>query len=96
MKMQFLATVHQDRQDGPFGVSFPHAPGCAAVGDTLEKALAEAAEALTSHLQVCLDHGDLLPEPQRFILAQEFCLDGLVLLTHVEAVRPSPVVQVPD
>jgi predicted RNase H-like HicB family nuclease len=91
MKTQYIAVVHQDEPDGAFGVSFPHVPGCVAVGDSLDEALANAAEALTSHLQVCLDFGDPVPAPQGSVTRADIDPEGFVLLTHVEVERPAVV-----
>jgi len=41
----YIAVVHKD-EDSCYGVHFPDVPGCASAGDTLDEALANAAEAL--------------------------------------------------
>ena len=51
MPRTYLALVHQDDADGPFGVSFPELPGCVGLGDTLEDALASGRDALAFHLE---------------------------------------------
>lgn len=44
MSLYYLALI--DGEDGAFGVSFPDAPGCVAMGDSVDEALASASEAL--------------------------------------------------
>jgi predicted RNase H-like HicB family nuclease len=46
-----------------YAVLFPDLPGCNAQGDTLEEAVAMAAEALTSYLECLIDEGDAIPVP---------------------------------
>jgi antitoxin HicB len=41
----YIALIHKDA-DSCYGVSFPDLPGVIAAGDTLDEALAQAAEAL--------------------------------------------------
>ena len=43
------ALVHKDRGTS-YGVSCPDLPGCISAGDTMDEALANAAEALAGHL----------------------------------------------
>jgi len=45
MATHYIALIHKDPDTG-YGVSFPDVPGVIAVADTLDTALAEAAEAL--------------------------------------------------
>ncbi len=59
--MKYLAIIEQ----GPtgFGVYLPDLPGCVAVGDTREEALALIADALQDHLELMAEHGETIPEP---------------------------------
>ena len=59
MTYRYLAFIHEE--DQTFGVSFPDAPGCITVGDTLEEAMANAIEALALHFS---DEQDALPVPR--------------------------------
>ena len=61
--MRFTAFIHKD-PDTDFGVSFPDVPGCIAVGETMEKALESAAEALAFHIEGMEKDGDPLPAPR--------------------------------
>lgn len=94
MKAKYFAVVHQDHAQGPFGVSFPDVPGCIASGDTMDEALSSAAEALTHHLQVCLDYGDPIPKSGPLVSASEIEPKGLVGVAIVEAELPSAIKRV--
>jgi predicted RNase H-like HicB family nuclease len=59
----YVALVHKD-EGTSYGVSFPDVPGCISAGDTLEEALANAAEALAGHLALMKADGDVLPPPR--------------------------------
>lgn len=56
----YVALVHKD-EGTSYGVSFPDVPGCISAGDTMEEALANAAEALAGHLALMKADGDLIP-----------------------------------
>ena len=82
--MRVVALIHQ--ADGGFGVSFPDFPGCVSGGDTMDAALAAAAEALTAHVGVMADVGEAVPAPRTLDalradpdFAEEF--DGAVVAT---------------
>lgn len=57
---RYVALVHKDNGTS-YGVSFPDVPGCVSAGDTMEEALANAAEALAGHLALMQADGDALP-----------------------------------
>jgi predicted RNase H-like HicB family nuclease len=61
----YIALVHKD-EGTSYGVSFPDVPGCISAGDTLEEALANAGEALCTHLALMRHDGDILPAPRSF------------------------------
>ena len=56
----YVALVHKDAGTS-YGVSFPDVPGCISAGDTIEEALANAAEALAGHLALMRADGDRAP-----------------------------------
>ena len=58
--MRYIAFLHKD-DDSCFGVSFPDLPGCISAGDTLDEAVANAAEALQGHVRVMEADGDAVP-----------------------------------
>lgn len=57
----YVALVHKDKGTS-YGVSFPDVPGCVSAGDTLDEALANAAEALAGHLALMRADGDPIPK----------------------------------
>jgi len=57
----FPAIVH--KEDTTYGVVFPDLPGCVTVADSQAELAANAAEALTGHLETMMDGGLRLPEP---------------------------------
>jgi len=61
----YIALVHKD-EGTSYGVSFPDVPGCISAGDTLEEAVANAAEALGAHLALMRRDGDTVPAPRSF------------------------------
>lgn len=48
--MHYIALIHKDPDSG-YGVSFPDLPGVIAVADSLDEALAEAAQAIAFALE---------------------------------------------
>jgi predicted RNase H-like HicB family nuclease len=59
--MQVVALI--DEENGRFGVSFPDFPGCTTVADSLDQAVAKAAEALAFHADGLAEDGPL-PVPR--------------------------------
>jgi predicted RNase H-like HicB family nuclease len=57
----YVALVHKD-EGTSYGVSFPDVPGCISAGDTLDDALANAAEALAGHLALMRADGEAEPK----------------------------------
>jgi predicted RNase H-like HicB family nuclease len=64
----YVALIHKDPGTS-YGVSFPDVPGCISAGDTMEQALANAAEALANaaealagHLALMRADGDKMPK----------------------------------
>jgi predicted RNase H-like HicB family nuclease len=62
---RYLAMI--DETDGLFGVAFPDAPGCTAMGETQEEALDNAAEALAEWASDELAAGRPLPKPRTYV-----------------------------
>jgi predicted RNase H-like HicB family nuclease len=46
-----------------YGVQIPDLPGCFSAGDTLDEAIANAAEAAAFHIEGLLDAGEKIPAP---------------------------------
>jgi len=59
----YVALVHKD-EGTSYGVSFPDLPGCISAGDTMDEALANAAEALAGHLALMRSDGDVVGKPR--------------------------------
>ena len=57
-------TVLIDGEPGGYGVVFPDLPGCTAMGDTVEAALADAASAARDWARVTERHGRAVPPPR--------------------------------
>jgi predicted RNase H-like HicB family nuclease len=59
----YIALIHKEGGTS-YGVSFPDVPGCISAGDTLDAALANAAEALAGHFAVMQTDGEAPPPPR--------------------------------
>ena len=65
--MRFLVVLHTETDRTDYGVTVPDLPGCVSAGDTLEKALANAGEAILGHLEVMIEDGKPVPEPNSMV-----------------------------
>lgn len=61
---RYLAII--DEADGMFGVVFPDAPGCTAMGETQEKAIDNSTEALAEWMSDQVADGRQLPPPRTY------------------------------
>jgi len=61
----YFAIVHKD-EDSAVGVVFPDLPGCFSAGDTYNKAIANAHEALRLYAEAERVAGRQLPKPRTF------------------------------
>jgi predicted RNase H-like HicB family nuclease len=68
--MRFPVVIHKDL-DSDYGVTVPDLPGCFSAGETLDEALAQAAEAIELHLEGMLLDKEPLPRPQRIEVHQQ-------------------------
>ena len=66
-RMQFLVVLHTETHRTDYGVTVPDLPGCVSAGDTLEQALANAGEAILGHLEVMVEDGRPVPEPNSMV-----------------------------
>jgi predicted RNase H-like HicB family nuclease len=55
----YWALIHEE--NGAFGISFPDVPGCVSAADSMEEAILDGQQALSSHLAWMKDDGDVLP-----------------------------------
>ena len=81
-----------DGKAGAYGVTFPDLPGCAAMGATIDEALANAAEAMRDWVDVTVEKGGAVPEPraiEELLADHEVCEDigAGALLRSVPLVR---------
>jgi predicted RNase H-like HicB family nuclease len=54
-----------DGKAGAYGVVFPDLPGCVAMGETIDKALANSADVLRDWFELSEQHGETVPTPSR-------------------------------
>lgn len=57
------AIVVERADDGGYGAWSPELPGCVALGDTPEEAVAEMREAVHDHLELLRERGEPIPAP---------------------------------
>src|SRR5882724_7472195 len=53
-----------DGKAGAYGVVFPDLPGCVAMGETIDEALANAADVLRDWFDLSEQHGERVPPPR--------------------------------
>ncbi len=58
----YIAIIHKD-SDSDYGVSFPDFPGCVTAGKTIDEAKDMSQEALSGHIKVMNEFGEMIPEP---------------------------------
>ena len=63
MKMSYRMEIVEDKEEGGFVVSFPDLPGCITCGETLENAIANAADAKKTWIEAALEEGVEILEP---------------------------------
>jgi predicted RNase H-like HicB family nuclease len=60
--MRYPVVIHKD-PDSDYGVTVPDVPGCFSAGETLDEALAQAAEAIECHIEGLMFDGESIPIP---------------------------------
>jgi predicted RNase H-like HicB family nuclease len=93
-----MATVYYPAiiERGPegFGVFFPDLPGCVSAGATMQEAALGAEEALSGHLAVSMEHGDVVPQPSALdALEDSYAVDEAARIL-VRGERPGRAVRV--
>ena len=63
LALPYRMELVKDPDEGGFVVSFPDLPGCITCGETLEAAVANAADAKRAWLQAALEDGQPVREP---------------------------------
>jgi predicted RNase H-like HicB family nuclease len=66
MEMRSYCAVFVPEAGGNVAVWFPDVPGCATWGESLERAFAQAMDALEGHLEALADDGDPIPAPTAY------------------------------
>ena len=61
--MHYPIVIHKD-PESDYGVTVPDLPGCFSAGDSLDDALAQAAEAIECHFEGLMLDGELFSLPQ--------------------------------
>lgn len=62
--MTHYVAIVEEEEGKAVGVWFPDLPGCVSAGDTLDEAMANAAEALALWVDVTEEHGRPIPAPR--------------------------------
>ncbi len=63
MEMNYRMEIVADREEGGYIVSFPDLPGCITCGETMETALSNAEDAKRAWIEVALEEGIEIHEP---------------------------------
>ena len=63
LSLPYKMEVIPDTDEGGFVVSFPELPGCLSSGETLEQAIANAADAKKAWLEAAIEDGIAISEP---------------------------------
>ena len=63
MTMSYRMEIVEDKDEGGFVVSYPDLPGCITCGETVEKAVANAADAKREWIEAALEEGIKINEP---------------------------------
>ncbi|MGL5019249.1 MAG: type II toxin-antitoxin system HicB family antitoxin [Luteolibacter sp.] len=61
--MNYAIAIEQESGKA-YGVQVPDLPGCYSAGDTMDEAIANAAEAIAFHIEGLLDAGEKIPSPK--------------------------------
>lgn len=61
MNLRYTVMIAPDPETGAFGVVVPILPGCVTDGETIEEALANAREAIATHVEGLVSFGDEVP-----------------------------------
>lgn len=63
LSLPYKMEVIPDTDEGGFVVSFPELPGCLSFGETMEQAIANAADAKKAWLEAAIEDGIAISEP---------------------------------
>lgn len=65
MAMSYRMEIVEDGDEGGFVVSYPDLPGCVTYGETVENAVANALDAKKAWIEIALEEGIEINEPDR-------------------------------
>lgn len=68
--MHYAIAIETGTNTQAYGVVVPDLPGCFSAGDTLDEAMLNAKEAIELWLEVAIDDGLAVPEPQTLAVHQ--------------------------
>ena len=87
--MRYPALIEGGGED--YGVAFPDLPGCVAMGNTLDEAIANAQDALRDWTTSMEAHGNLIPPPGKLedVDVPEGCALTTILLVREARDKPS-------
>jgi predicted RNase H-like HicB family nuclease len=68
--MHYAIAIETGTESQAYGIVVPDLPGCYSAGDTLDDALNNAKEAIELWLEVAIDDGLAVPEPQTLAIHQ--------------------------
>ena len=82
---RYYPAIIEPALDG-YGVYFPDVPGCTSAGATVQEAARNAEEALQAHLDLTVEHGELIPEPSELdaIVAEAGVVEAARVLLRAE------------
>jgi predicted RNase H-like HicB family nuclease len=63
--MRYAVVIERGKRN--YGAYVPDVPGCVAVGDTVQEALANIREALEFHLEGMREDGEAIPDPASLV-----------------------------
>jgi predicted RNase H-like HicB family nuclease len=89
--MHYPIVIHKD-SDSDYGVTVPDLPGCFSAGDTIDDAIAQAAEAIECHIEGLVLDGNAIPTPRNIECHQKNpdYTDGVWALVSVTLVDVLP------
>ena len=82
---RYYPAIIEPALDG-YGVYFPDVPGCTSAGATVQEAARNAEEALQAHLDLTVEHGEIIPEPSELdaIVAEAGVVEAARVLLRAE------------
>ena len=63
LKLPYRMEIVEDQEEGGYVVSFPDLPGCITCGETIENAVANAADAKKAWIEAAMEEGLTIHEP---------------------------------